>query len=327
MAYAEKSDEDSDPRPYGGAKVDQRSCPGLGYGVPEFRPFDVRGRQTDPKGDGGRAGAPREGCRADTAKALEHRAGPSGGEAGPRVDAEPGGGQMGAEAMTDAAGARGCNRFLGPRTQRDPFVDGWDSARWQKKQFATWFRCSIQCETGLRSIACAPLKRSCRCILRPVTPIVVPLADGLAAQDIVNPHASVAFDLDGERAAPALDVDSADGRAGWCSTSTARGSITSGLQLFGSVTFWMFWRQGYDALRSLDDDGDGQIAGPELRGLALWHDRNANGRSDPGEVRPVGEWGIVSLSCEHRARRRAPRRDRGVAARGHVSGRHHAPDL
>jgi hypothetical protein len=43
-----------------------------------------------------------------------------------------------------------------------------------------------------------------------------------------------------------------------------------------------------------------------LRGLALWHDRNADGRSDRGEVRPVTEWGIVSLSREHALDSRHP---------------------
>ncbi len=35
---------------------------------------------------------------------------------------------------------------------------------------------------------------------------------------------------------------------------------------------------------------------PELRGLAVWHDRNRNGVSEHGEVRPVTAWGIAALS-------------------------------
>ena len=133
---------------------------------------------------------------------------------------------------------------------------------------------------------------------RAITPIVVPLSHHIRALDIVNPHASVAFDLDGS-ALPQRWTWIRPTAAWLVFDKHGRGSITSGLQLFGSVTFWRFWRQGYDALRSLDDDGDGQIAGPELEGFALWHDRNADGRSDPGEVRPIGDWGIVSLSCEY----------------------------
>jgi hypothetical protein len=133
---------------------------------------------------------------------------------------------------------------------------------------------------------------------RPVTPIAVPLASGLGAGDLIDPDASVWFDLDGT----ALPQ-----RWQWIRPNAAwlvfdqRGtrSITSGLQLFGSVTFWLFWRQGYDALSALDDNGDGRIAGPELAGFALWHDRNANGQSDRGEVRPVADWNIVSLACAY----------------------------
>jgi hypothetical protein len=133
---------------------------------------------------------------------------------------------------------------------------------------------------------------------RPITPIAIPLADGLAASDLVEPRAAVAFDLDGS----ALPQ-----RWNWLRPNAAwlvfdkrgTGSITSGLQLFGSVTFWLFWHHGYDALRALDDNGDGGISGPELTDFALWHDRNANGRSEPGEVRSLADWGIVSLSCEY----------------------------
>jgi hypothetical protein len=77
------------------------------------------------------------------------------------------------------------------------------------------------------------------------------------------------------------------------------GRVTSGLQLFGSVTFWLFWENGYDALRSLDDNGDGAIAGLELDGLSLWRDRNSNGVSERGEVRPASEAGVVSLSTAY----------------------------
>jgi hypothetical protein len=69
--------------------------------------------------------------------------------------------------------------------------------------------------------------------------------------------------------------------------------------MFGTVSFWMFWDHGYQALRVLDDNADGRIAGRELLGIAIWRDWNANGRSDRGEVLPVGAWSIVSLSYDH----------------------------
>jgi hypothetical protein len=140
---------------------------------------------------------------------------------------------------------------------------------------------------------------------RPITPIAVPLADGLVAEDLVDPDASVAFDLDGS-ALPQQWTWIRPAAAWLVFDKRGTRSITSGLQLFGNVTFWLFWDNGYDALRALDDDGDGRIAGGELSGFALWHDRNVNGRSEPEEVRPVADWRIVSLSCAYEYDSRHP---------------------
>jgi tetratricopeptide (TPR) repeat protein len=133
---------------------------------------------------------------------------------------------------------------------------------------------------------------------RAITPIAVPLDDTAEAADIVDRRARVRFDADGT----ALDREWTwiTPRAGWLVYDAyGRGEITSALQLFGNVTFWLFWNNGYDALRSLDDDGDGRLEHDELRNLAIWHDANVNGRSDDGEVRPLAAHGITSLSCGH----------------------------
>jgi hypothetical protein len=135
-------------------------------------------------------------------------------------------------------------------------------------------------------------------IVRAVTPIAVPLKDGLGALDVTNADARVVFDADGTGFARSWTWITPD--AAWLvfdKHDTRR--VTSALQLFGNVTFWMFWENGYRALGALDDNGDGRIAGPELPGLALWRDANANGISEPGEVRPVSDWKIVSLSYRY----------------------------
>ena len=131
-----------------------------------------------------------------------------------------------------------------------------------------------------------------------ITPIVIPRADGLTAYDIADDEASVLFDADGSGIPK---------RWTWIRSNAAwlvfdrrgTGQVSSSLQLFGSVTFWLFWPTGYHALRALDDDGDGAIRGPELEGLALWHDRNGNGVSERGEVQPLAAWGIVALSTAY----------------------------
>ena len=147
----------------------------------------------------------------------------------------------------------------------------------------------------------ARLKRSvaeASAMPRFITPIAVPLRAGLTALDITDEHATVLFDADGSGIAKGWTWITPD--AGWL-VYDHRGArqITSALQMFGSVSFWLFWDNGYRALRALDDTGDGRLTGAELNGFAIWRDRNANGQSDPGEVRDVAEWGIVSISSDY----------------------------
>jgi tetratricopeptide (TPR) repeat protein len=133
---------------------------------------------------------------------------------------------------------------------------------------------------------------------RPVTPIAVPLRDGLSAADVEDHRAAVRFDADGSGLHKPWTWINRD--AAWLVYDpTGRGEVDSALQFFGSVTFWLFWENGYTALAALDDDRDGRLADAELRGLALWHDVNGNGVADRGEVRPLAEYGIVSVSCRH----------------------------
>ena len=135
---------------------------------------------------------------------------------------------------------------------------------------------------------------------RAITPILVPLASNLAFDQLVNSTGNVSFDLDGSGFRR---------QWGWITTKAAwlvfdkhgSGRITSGLQMFGNVTFWIFWRNGYDALSALDDDGDGVLSGNELRGLAFWQDKNGNGVSDPGEVQPLGEFAVAAIECVGRS--------------------------
>jgi hypothetical protein len=133
---------------------------------------------------------------------------------------------------------------------------------------------------------------------RAVTPIVIPLRSGMSVDDLLDRTHRVSFDADGSALDRRWTWISRD--AGWLVFDRrGTGRITSALQLFGSVTFWMFWNNGYEPLRALDDDQDGTLRGKELAGLAIWQDVNANGVSEPGEVRSVGEWGIVAVSCAH----------------------------
>ena len=132
-------------------------------------------------------------------------------------------------------------------------------------------------------------------VLRPVTPVVIPLRSGASAAELVNRSARVSFDADGSGVKKHWTWITPD--AGWLVHAPRGQQVTSALQMFGSVAFWLFWDNGYQAMRALDDDGDGRLRGVELAGLAIWHDRDENGVAEAGEVRPLADWGVVSLSC------------------------------
>ena len=96
-----------------------------------------------------------------------------------------------------------------------------------------------------------------------ITPVAVPLRDGLRARDIEDRNAAVAFDADGSGLKRKWTWITKE--AGWLVYDPrGKARITSSLQMFGGVTFWLFWETGYDALASLDDNGDGVLTGDEL---------------------------------------------------------------
>lgn len=133
---------------------------------------------------------------------------------------------------------------------------------------------------------------------RAITPLAIPLEDDVPPTAIRAPQTTVRFDADGSGLVRSWTWISP--AAGWLvHDPKRRGSITSALQWFGNVTFWLFWENGYQALGALDDDGNGELAGAELRDLAIWHDRDNNGVSDPDEVGPLSAHHIVGLSCRH----------------------------
>lgn len=131
---------------------------------------------------------------------------------------------------------------------------------------------------------------------RPITPIAIPLGDGITPEQFLDRNARVRFDADGSGLQKPWTWIRPN--AAWLVTDRQRtGRVSSGLQLFGNVTYWLFWDNGFQALAALDDNGDGALTGSELEGLAIWHDRNANGISEDGEVIPVARFGIVRISC------------------------------
>jgi hypothetical protein len=130
---------------------------------------------------------------------------------------------------------------------------------------------------------------------RAITPIIFPLDYSRSLASLLAENATVRFNLAGDDR-PSLWpwVKTDTGILVWDEKQTGR--IESGRQLFGSVTWWMAWSDGYQPLTMLDDNHDGWLTDHELRGIAVWQDHNGNGVSDPGEVRPVTMHGIAAIA-------------------------------
>jgi hypothetical protein len=131
-------------------------------------------------------------------------------------------------------------------------------------------------------------------IPRPITPIILPLEGETSLPELLSAR-TTQFDLAGDGTARTWPwVKSSTGILVWDPNRT--GKVTSGRQLFGTSTWWMFFRDGYAALATLDADGDGWLRGTETHGISIWRDANENGRSDDGEVKPLSHWRIAELS-------------------------------
>jgi hypothetical protein len=130
-----------------------------------------------------------------------------------------------------------------------------------------------------------------------ISPILLSVHECKSLDELITPDLCVPFDIDGdgiEELWPWVAPDT-----GWLVWDPHhRGEITSGRQLFGSASAWLFFEDGYRVLDALDDDRDGELRGDELAGIAVWFDRDSDGVSDRGEVVPVEELGIAALATE-----------------------------
>jgi len=127
-----------------------------------------------------------------------------------------------------------------------------------------------------------------------ITPIILSTRDHTSVLDVLAPETQVSFDLDGTgRKMTWPWIKPTTGLLVWDPQN--KGEITSGRQLFGTATWWLLFPNGYAALDALDDNRDGSLSGAEMRGIGVWFDKNANGRSDPGEVQPVADFGVQAI--------------------------------
>ena len=127
-----------------------------------------------------------------------------------------------------------------------------------------------------------------------ITPMIFSTQRHESVVDLLAPQTRVSFDLDGTgRKAQWPWVKPTTGLLVWDPFN--KGEITSGRQLFGTATWWLLFANGYAALDTLDDNRDGSLSGRELKGIGVWFDKNADGRSEPGEVQPVTDFGVQAI--------------------------------
>jgi hypothetical protein len=131
----------------------------------------------------------------------------------------------------------------------------------------------------------------------PITPIIFSLEEHRSLSDLLAPDLQVRFDLNGDGVVELWPwVKPTTGILVW--DPDGKGSITSGRQLFGSVSWWLFFADGYHALDALDDNRDGMLSGNELVGISVWFDHNCDGKSDFQEVIPLAKLPITSLATK-----------------------------
>jgi hypothetical protein len=145
-----------------------------------------------------------------------------------------------------------------------------------------------------------------------VTPIIFSLENTASLADLLALDHTVRFDLDGDGAVEQRPwVKPTTGFLAWDADND--GEITSGRELFGSVTWWLFFPNGYRALDVLDDNRDGFLTGMELNRLCVWFDRNSNGRSDTAEVVSLETLGIAAVATRPTGRdRKSPMHSAGI---------------
>ncbi len=132
---------------------------------------------------------------------------------------------------------------------------------------------------------------------------MTPLVLSFEREPVVFTRAPGDFDLAGVEAT--LPTDWVSAQTPWLAMDLdGNGSIDDGRELFGSMTALPDGtraRNGFLALRALDEDGDGQITprDPAFSELLVWRDADQDRRSSPAEIVSARDAGIVSIRLDY----------------------------
>lgn len=130
------------------------------------------------------------------------------------------------------------------------------------------------------------------CVRQQVTPIALDIDQSGAVENISG---QFAFDMNGD------GID--ENLMQWFAPTDGIlirkdfGADISGEHLFGDTG--RKYNNGFAKLSLEDVNGDGELVGKELDGLAIWTDRNSNTLVDDGELSSISSHSIEKLSLEH----------------------------
>jgi hypothetical protein len=142
------------------------------------------------------------------------------------------------------------------------------------------------------------------------SPILLNLHSNSAVDHLTSPDAGVWFDL---------VADGVPRRVAWTEAGSyvaflvldrnGNGIIDNGSELFGNFTVLrngINAANGFDALRDLDDNGDGRLDEKDLvyAKMMLWIDFNHNGVSEPNELASLREAGVTAIYTTYSESRR-----------------------
>ncbi len=132
-----------------------------------------------------------------------------------------------------------------------------------------------------------------------------PLVLAFDGQPVDFTRARGDFDLAGREAS--FDTDWVSAATPWLAMDLdGDGRIGDGRELFGSMTVLPSGeraRNGFEALRALDEDGDGALTPHDtaFQRLLVWRDVDQDRRSEPDELVPAADAGVLAIRLDDQA--------------------------
>jgi hypothetical protein len=157
-----------------------------------------------------------------------------------------------------------------------------------------WASCCSDCEISPDGVWTWTVENQSECD----TPLVLSMDE----RPVVFTRAGGEFDLSGRDAS--YDTDWVSAATPWLALDLdGDGRIGDGRELLGSMTVLPSGaraRDGFEALRAVDDDGDGAITASDavFARLVLWSDADQDRRCQPDELVTLRDAGVLAIRLD-----------------------------